>query len=162
MKRYLFIKIKLAIYPLILIVCLSACAPTPEYPLIVNKGDDHLSQQLLESNSEKIYNIESDIWKENFDIGKDRVNIPMKVRIDAKILIPSIKKFPVALIQLKDFNKSDLKRVAEGFLEGSIRITDNGYLSKEELSDIIISIKKDIADLEQEPKSEETNSTIEQ
>lgn len=86
----------------------------------------------------------------------------MKVSIDAKILIPNLTKFPAAIIQLRDFNKLDLKNIAIGFLGENIRITSNGYLTKEELSDNIINIKKDILELEQEPESEEKSSLIEQ
>lgn len=158
MKRF----ITLFLISLILTLFIS-CQPTPEKAIVVNKGNDELTDLIAQTNDKSNeFNIAS--WQEEFRAYDNNTSkVPMNVSVNATVKTPDIKQFPVVNIKQRDFNKNDLKIMTDFFFQGDIKFSVGQYMTPEEINQSIVEIKQTIYKLQNntEINSEGTIANLE-
>lgn len=143
MKRFL-----LLVLLSVMLVFAAACQPTPGKEIVVNKGDDNLTN-LIEQNNNESFKLDTATWKEDFNIYESHyAKVPVQVSIDAVINLPDTDKFPVANIKQRRFNKGDLKTTTDIFFKGGIKLGGSEYMTTEEITQAILDIKQMIHKLQ--------------
>jgi hypothetical protein len=136
---------------------LTACQPTPETPVVVNKGDNHL-EKMIESSAVSAMPAESADGTQSAEQQealmaalRERVGAPetfadtytntkgdVSVTIDAVIEVPPVERIPALVVTLGGFPQEQVDRFAAYFLKGAPVYTAKNVRTKEEImSDIV-------------------------
>ncbi len=158
MKRFLIL-----VLLSIMLIFIAACQPNPQKEIVVNKGNDNLTN-LIEKDNDELFKVDTATWKEDFKIYESHyAKVPMHVIVDAVVKVPDTDKFPVANIKHRYFNKNDLKNIADIFFNGDIKLGASDYMTPEEITETILDIKQTINKLRNNPEldSEGTIANLE-
>lgn len=136
----------LIISTLLLVAFLTtSCQPTPEEPVVVNKANGELEKIIVKQTPlpeatlppvEKV--------QESFKGKDDRVTI----NVDAEVMIPDAKKFPVVKIVPDEISMDFTKKVVDVLMEGKKVYEPRTQLSKPEIEAKILNLEQALADPE--------------
>lgn len=148
MKTYIQIFVLLAF-----LLLLSACQATPSQEVVVNKNDGKLeeiiSSEAIESEQAIIQNEPDDTISENkLEIGvlSERWSQSYSIQgldcaIDADIILPDKKEFPVYKIKQREFDDSTIQKVLEYYIKDATGMHEISP-TKEELEMQLIQAKR--------------------
>ena len=129
------------------IICLfTACQPTPEEKIIVNKNDGKLEEKIMEDNVEEQNPNEADTQH----ITKEIVTKNgIKINLDASVEVPEVGKYPVVKVRPVGFSEQQVTEIIR-YLSGGATLYQNitGTMTKEWVDRFIIDAKKQIAELQ--------------
>ena len=124
---------------IIMMVFMSACQPTPEEEIVVNKNDGKLEQAIKNtdvSEENTSMTVENN-WVQNVQNSDGGLFI----KIDAEICIPEAEGFPVVRIQPIGFTQKQTDRILGYFAEGKTLYSDDMPMSKEEITQMILELE---------------------
>ena len=125
----------------IAVLLFTACQPTPETPIVVNKGDSLLEERIRQSPAAlcKYYAPES--WTEDFAF--DGGNLT--VYIDASINVPETDNYPVAEVAPVKFTQDQADKALSSLIKGKTLYKIKRNKTKQEIEEEILAIQKNIA-----------------
>ena len=126
-------------------ILLTACQPTPEENVVINKGDDNLEQIIASNPVPEIEYIAPETWQDN--LKKENVTI----NIDAIINVPEVTRFPVVGVDYIQFDKSYVDKAIEVFF-GEAPPLEYTKRTKEYLENYILQEKERLATIENDPE----------
>ena len=140
----------------------TACQPTPEEDVVVNKEDGlsdliqstaSASSVTEQANDELYTKLEApEHWSFETTALSDKLNITADVDIE----LPGVAQLPAATASLSEFTQEDLEIIAEVLGVGEAEWTEIDHtMTKEEIEEYLIGRKADLARL----KVEEPNNT---
>ena len=147
MKRSL--RKKVVVMGILIITCLfSACQPTPEQGVIVNKGDGNLediinesatnmpviTQDAESSTSSETLNPIVEEWEDTF-LSTDGIT---SFIVNAIIHTPDVNSYPVLSVEPSDFTPVQIKKVASAFCEGEEVYSGKDLYTKSMIEDEIV------------------------
>jgi hypothetical protein len=123
----------------------TSCQPTPEEPVVVNKANGELEKIIVQQTPlpeatlpplEKV--------QESFKGKDERVTI----YVDAEVMIPNAKKFPVVEIVPDEISMDFVKKAVDVLMEGKKVYEPRTQLSKPEIESKILELEQALADPE--------------
>ena len=132
----------------------TACQPTPESQVVINKGDGKMEEALQQSPStvaeeQSLRDIlgvphwwQSEVSSQN-DI--------LQLHFDAEVLVPDVKAASVAEVSLRAFSQNDLDLVKNTLFDRDIPMYEPFGYSREELQEIILRLKEDLQKEKEQP-----------
>lgn len=90
-----------------------ACQPTPEKDIVVNKNEGVLEDAIADSPVPPLSLTTQTHWSESFDAHR----IPCV--IDAEIVLPQMREFPVLSLNRSTISKEKINRMAQYFTQGN-------------------------------------------
>lgn len=164
---------------LLLLTCFTtACQPTPETPVVVNKGDNHLEEMIASSApsavpspspSEKATLSKEDLaalkqalresvgapetYADSFANDKGDVT----VTFDAEIAVPAVSGLPAAAVTMNGFTQDRVDKLAAYFLGDTPVYTEEYVRTKDEIMDDIVRNRQRIERMSEEPEDETAN-----
>lgn len=120
----------------------TACQPTPEKPVVVNKNDSALSDNIMAPPaSAATYSAPASV-KDAFTAKDSHVT----VNIDAAVTVPNVSAFPVVQIQPDKFTNDFVKKAAEVLFEGKTAYEPRTQMTKAEIEKEILELQHALAD----------------
>ena len=160
---------------LLLVTCFTtACQPTPEKAVVVNKGDNHLEEMIASSAASAVPSpspsaeaTQSEEEKEALKQAlRESIGAPMiytdsfsnekgdvTVSIDAEVVVPAVTALPVAAVTMSGFTQERVNQLAEYFLSDAPVFTEENVKTKDEIMADIIYDRQRINQLSQETES---------
>jgi hypothetical protein len=151
MKNYL--KKLIGLFLAALLLFSLACQPTPEVPVVVNKGD---------GKSETAYKVSPETGQMD-STGqrlREKLGVPEKwtgaatskngilnIEFDANIVVPEVAKAPVAKMELRELTQQDIENIVEAVYGQGAQLYEPYGWTREELEAII---SRQMADIELE------------
>ncbi|MDD5017666.1 MAG: DUF6034 family protein [Eubacteriales bacterium] len=121
---------------------LTACQPTPEDEIVVNKNDGLLESAIAQTVApEKAYDAPDSV-EESFACKDDRVTI----NIDADVVVPDVAQFPVIEIMPDEVSLDFIQTAIGVLMEGKTVYEPRTTLTKAEIQDEIIELRQALAD----------------
>jgi beta-lactamase regulating signal transducer with metallopeptidase domain len=122
----------------------TACQPTPEEDVVVNKGDGKLEDAIASSDaSTQEYEAPSH-WMDSTEIAD------LSVSIDADVNVPDIDQFPVGVLTADEITQDQADKIMEVLLQGATLYEQGPDLdeavTKEQIMERIVEIQQDISD----------------
>ncbi len=170
-------KIVLALVAAVLLVsCFTtACQPTPEKPVVVGKGDNHLEEMIASSAasaapspspSEKATLSEEELaalreaLRESIDAPETYTDSfanekgDVIVSIDAEVVVPAVTALPAAAVTMSGFTQERVDKLAKYFL-GDAPVYEEEYVrTKDDIMYDIVHARQRIADLSKRTEDE--------
>ena len=155
-------KRKSHILPLVLILLLAACQPTPEEAVVVNKGDEALESAI---SSEPIGEYAAESGEKTVETLQDALGAPerasldisgpvyggtLHVEMDASLHVPDVSRVPVLRVGRLHPSAGDKQRIAET-MTGKTVFFRTDPLGNERFLNVMEQEKKFLAALEQHP-----------
>ena len=113
----------------------SACQPTPENDIVVNKGDGKLEGIIASSPAITEQAIEVDKWVETYTIPQ------LECNINAEVVLPEQKIFPVYKVKNRSFDESDSGGIVKYFTAGATGVRETSP-TKEDLEQQLVQAKR--------------------
>lgn len=137
---------------------LTACQPTPEEPVVVGKGDDHLEEMIVSSAQSPAVGSPDDISEaEKIAALRDLVGAPetfsdsytsekgdVTVTIDAQVLLPPAEGVPALTVTLSAFSQEQTDQFINFFLHGEPVFSEEQVQTKDEIMAMIIWRRQEI------------------
>lgn len=120
---------------LIAALLLSACQPSPEKEIVVNKGDGKLEGIIASSPAIAEQAIEAGKWVETYTIPQ------LECNINAEVVLPEQKIFPVYKVKNRSFDESDSSRIVKYFTAGATGVRKTSP-TKEDLEQQLVQAKR--------------------
>jgi beta-lactamase regulating signal transducer with metallopeptidase domain len=111
----------------------TACQPTPEKPIVVDKRD--MEKKITEAPSASQTAAASDKLTKNFSQGK------MNVTVSAKVAVPGVEKFPVVKTEPAGFTQEQADRIVKVLMQGKPIYDPPTQQTKAELQKQIVYYK---------------------
>jgi beta-lactamase regulating signal transducer with metallopeptidase domain len=127
---------------IMLMTCFTtACQPTPEKEIVINKGDGKLQEQIYSQGETtgKPYEAPA-TWQDKLSEGE------LNLFIDANVETPKTNGLPVALIEPDEMTDGDAANILNGLTEGNPIFALQTQITKEVLEAEILEIKQVIND----------------
>ena len=145
----------------ILITCImamacftTACQPTPEESVVVGKNDDNLDSIIAGTpapTTDASSTQHNETWQEQLS------GTNVTVNIDAEITLPQVAQFPVVEVDPKLYTEDDAWNIIKVFFQDST-VYDEPVLTKEVLEEQILSLKKELAEVQSGALDEDAES----
>lgn len=120
---------------LIATLMLSACQPSPEKEIVVNKGDGKLEEIIASSPAITEQAIEAGKWVETYTIPQ------LECNINAEVVLPEQKIFPVYKVKSRSFDESDSGGIVKYFTAGATGVRETSP-TKEDLEQQLVQAKR--------------------
>ena len=147
--------IQRCIYLIILSIILfsfTACQPTPEKEIVINKNDGQLEEIIAETTREEEEVKSEEKWEDAFSTKDGEVTF----KIDAVIFVPDSNKLPVAYISPKNISQETADRVLNTLIGENILYAESDELTKREIDIEIRYIEYSVAN--EYPQYKESDS----
>lgn len=129
----------------LLVACFTtACQPTPEQPIVVNKNNPALSESIQATPAPEAVYDAPEKYQRSFTAKDDRVTVNM----DAAVAVPGASAFPVVQIQPDEFTVDFVKNAADVFFEGKTAYEPRTEMTKAEIQQEILKLQQALADPE--------------
>lgn len=164
---------------LLLVTCFTtACQPTPETPVVVNKGDNHLEEMIASSavsnepsptpaaepaqSEEELAALKQalrasigapETYTDSFANDKGDVT----VSIDATVEVPAVSALPAAAVTMNGFTQDRVDKLAAYFLGDTPVYTEEYVRTKDEIMDDIVRNRQRIERMSEEPEGDAAN-----
>ena len=127
---------------LLLAALFSACQPTPEAPIVVQKNQENLLQAASQPNPE------------NHDAGlRERTGSPaeysdtiigdhLEIRVAAEVIIPDCTSVPIIRVEAADFSQDVVTTFFDALCGDAIMWKIASEMSKDEIEDAILDMQK--------------------
>lgn len=146
------------------IVCFSACQPTPAEPPVVGKGDNHLEEMIASSavsstplpatspspnatddSAQKIAALMEALGApETLSDSYTNDKGDVTVTIDAKVIVPPAEAFPAVEVTIPGFKQERIDKLGEYFLKGAPVFTEEHEQTKDEIQEMIVNYGRQI------------------
>jgi hypothetical protein len=145
--------------PLLLVTCFTtACQPTPEEPVVVNKGqslDNYVAATpgITESDT-AAQAADSDALYEKLGAPKhwtmetQEMDGKLNISADVDVELPAVDKLPAATAVLRAFSQEEINRIVETVLGSGLQFAEAVDFTKESLQAEILNIKQNLAEQE--------------
>lgn len=134
-----------------MLICLSACQPTPKEPIVVNKAGDAM-EKIIDStpvptipeetlgaqNAEITYKTLGH-WQDSFSAGT------ANIEIDADIIMPGMPAIPVYQVSPAEFDERDVDKVIEVFM-GDAQLSNYEYSTRSRIEEYIVESEAVLAE----------------
>ncbi len=137
---------------------LSACQPTPEKPIVVQKDTNKMIEQATkaEDTSDRNEPVHQVMLVDKLQI-PDKVSFAsesakgyLHLNVDAKTYYPDVEKMPIYRMNIKPFSQEQVDRMVEVFMQGQPIVTmdekEHGVITQEQISALILRYQKIIAE----------------
>ena len=138
----------------LLILCtamlLSACQPTPEENVVQSKNKD-LVKEVVKANEEEnreAMQEDKEIIEHQIEAINKHLNVEfqandrVKIVVDADVSIPTYDKIPMVRVKPENLTEQHLKTlIEEVFGDNPVYFEGESYLSKEEIGEILLSLR---------------------
>ncbi len=121
---------------------LTACQPTPEEPVVVNKNEQAV-QQVIAAAPEPVKAYEAPGAVSDSFKGKDE---NVTINIDAKVIVPDVQAFPVVSAVPEDISVDFIKTAAQVLMEGKTLYKPRTGLTKQDIEAEILKLQNALAD----------------
>ena len=141
---------------LLLFACFTtACQPTPEEAIVQSKAGDEI-QQAIDTTAVP------DSKKEVSHITESAVNDlnTITVNIDADVTLPEADNIPMAVVERGSFTQEQVDKFLEVLLGDATLYKGNSPLTKDEITEEIIKLKRSATDLESDMAQSEGITTL--
>ncbi len=122
----------------------TACQPTPEKPVVVNKNANALSDSLKATPAPEAAYDAPETFQKSFPAKDDRVTM----NIDAAVDVPKVSAFPVVRITPGEFTSDFVKKTADVLFEGKTAYEPRTQMTKPEIEKEILELQQALADPE--------------
>jgi beta-lactamase regulating signal transducer with metallopeptidase domain len=122
----------------------TACQPTPEKPVVVNKNDSALSDSLKATPAPEAVYDAPETFQKSFPAKDDRVTVNIDVAVD----VPKVSAFPVVRIMPDEFPSDFVKKAADVLFEGKTAYEPRTQMTKPEIEKEILELQQALADPE--------------
>ena len=137
-----------AIALMMLAVCtVTACRPTPEKPVVMNKASGSLEEKVKNSSGQEQQYEAPLKWEDSFTRGK------LEVNVNASPGIPDVKAFPVVKMKYAPFTQADVDLFAKILMQGQKLYLTNHPPTKAELEKELIEEKDTLQRKIKDPES---------
>ena len=143
---------------LLLFACFTtACQPTPEKEIVAGKDDDNLDSIIAGTPAPTIdtETVQSEAWQEQLSGNNVTINV------DAKILQPQVAQLPVVEAGPKLYTVDDAWKIIKVFFQDAT-VYDKPLFTKEVLEAQIVTLKKELADIQSGALNEDADSINDQ
>ena len=148
---------------IIIMILLSACQPTPEEEIVVNKNDGKF-QQALDVTPEETAQIDADsqvqeteipvVYPERWQAEFEKYNGRLKFAIDADVVVSDAKSYPVVTLKPYYVPIEQANKIVEAVF-GALDVYCGIYeRTKEQIQDMIVQVKADIKKAENDGDEE--------
>lgn len=167
---------------LLAITCFTtACQPTPEEPVIVNKGDNHLEEMIASSSASAAPSPSASPEVTQSEEERDALRQALResigapetvsdafantkgdvtVSIDATVDVPAVTALPAAAVTMSQLSQEQTDEFAAYFLKGADVFTEEDVRIKDEIMVDIISKRRTLERLSQETEGNVEQSII--
>lgn len=125
----------------------TACQPTPETPVVINKNDGKLEEKFAQTEAPEAKYEAPQMWEDNFTRGKLTVNIK------AEPQVPEVSAYPVVKMKYVPFSQEDVNRFADVLMQGQKLYKTNHPPTKAELEKELIMAKQTLQRKIEDPES---------
>jgi hypothetical protein len=122
------------------VFCLSACQPTPEEKLVINKADDAFINKIEKSDVPRQKYQAPKQWKEDFTYQDGQLT----VHLDASIVVPPTNAYPVVRIVPGKFNIEQAETLCHVLLPGKTLYEPQQTKSKDDIQNKILKLEKQL------------------
>ena len=138
----------------------TACQPTPEEDVVVNKEDGlsdliqstaSTSSVTEQANDELYTKLEA---PEHWSLETTALNDKLNITADVDIELPGVAQLPVATASLSEFTQEDLDKIVNVLGVGNVEWMEHNNLTKENLEQSIIDHKAQLAEYKAEGNDE--------
>lgn len=136
------VKLTAALLAVVMTVCCftTACQPTPDKPVIVNKNqsyDDIMSEETGETPESTVepYTV-PDKLKENIEEGN------LSIHADIPIELPQTTAFPVTIVKQRILSQDEVDNIVNYFAQGRKMYKQKTFETKDEIMDMITEAKR--------------------
>ena len=120
---------------LIAALMLSACQPSPEEEIVVNKGDGRLEGIIASAPAAGEQAIETGKWVETYTIPQ------LECNINAEVVLPEQTIFPVYKVEQRAFDETDSDGIVKYFTAGATGVRETSP-TKEDLEQQLVQVKR--------------------
>ena len=122
---------------IMLITCvLTACQPTPDEPVIVNKNDGQLEEKMTETGAPVTAYEAPDYWQETVE------NDKLKIQIDTDVVLPDVNQYPAVRLEPVIFTQERVDELVEYFAQGRKLYEWTSELTKDYYEEQLIEAKR--------------------
>jgi hypothetical protein len=114
---------------------LPACQPNPEKEIVVNKGDGKLEGIIEAAPEITEQTIDAGDWVETYTIPQ------LECKINAEVVLPERKVFPVYKVKKRSFDESDSGKIVGYFTAGATGVRETSP-TKEDLEQQLVQVKR--------------------
>ncbi len=135
---------------LLLVACFTtACQPTPEEPVVVNKNEGVLESALAATPAPMLGYETPDTWQDVIQ----RDGSKIKLDIDASIIIPDVNAYPVMKIAPGQFSQQQADRIVNILFKDATIYNSSKSLTKAELEQQLVEAKATLEQKKIDPQS---------
>ena len=154
----------LLLVPIMLVTCFTtACQPTPEKEVVVNKNNSDLNEKIKQSASpvESDKNLQQTMsiptqWADSFENQNGQISF----KIDATIEIPNVNKVPVVSVTPMAFTQDQVDHMIEVLLDGN-ELYEPQEMTREQIQSEIVEIQSEITEAKKQPDSNDKSMWLE-
>lgn len=132
---------------------LTACQPTPEKAVVVNKGNETFETIINQTVSPNNHYEVPQTWAETFQ----RENTKLVVETDSNIVMPNVDEYPVTAISSDKFTQEQVDRLVQVLFQGKTIYYNSSPLTKSELEERLIEAKAALANKKANSESNESS-----
>lgn len=134
---------------LLFVTCFTtACQPTPEAPVVVNKAEGVMEQVVKQTEMpEEEYNVPT-VWKDTLQ----KEGSKLIIDVDAAVTVPDVGAYPIMKISPGRFTQEQADRMVQVLFKGKTVYGSSRPLTKSELEDRLVELKADLEGKKKDPK----------
>ncbi len=123
---------------------LTACQPTPEEPIVINKSEEKVQQVMAAAPEPKKAYEAPETVTDSFKTKDANVT----VSVDAKVVVPGVEAFPVVNAVPADISTDFIQTAAQVLMEGKTLYRPRTGLTKQDIEAEILKLQNALADPE--------------